>query len=271
MKSKKFITALTTAVSVLSLSAMGISAYADDINIPYTASSKALTTSDDTNEVRLNLCNTWGGSNIEDIATKTSVSEKIVVNFTVEGLGTTSTKTNSDGTTEDLCAYLIGSVGMNSAWNPNENGNASVKLNGDGDYTATWNLNDDSETIDSLILQSNIKIDEDKTLATSGIKIKVNYISTVGEGSTASTTATATDTSTTTETTSATTTTADNATTTTTTVNVTENSAPASSIPATPAPIANAPAPTGDSGIGTALTAMALAGVSVIAMKKKNK
>lgn len=274
MKSKKFIMALTTAVSVLSLSAMGVSAYADDINIPYTASSKALTTSDDTNEVRLNLCNTWGGSNIEDVATKTSVSEKIVVNFTVEGLGTTSTKTNADGTTEDLCAYLIGSVGMNSAWNPNENGNEAVKLKGDGDYTATWNLNDDSETIDSLILQSNIKIEEDKTLATSGIKIKVNYISTVGEGSTASTTSTATDTATTTETTSATTTTSDTATTTTTTtttVNVSENLTPAPSTPATPAPIANAPAPTGDSGIGTALTAMALAGVSVIAMKKKNK
>ena len=164
---------------------------------------------------------------------------------------------------------------MKSAWNPNENGNNSVKINGVGDYTATWNLNDDSDTIDSLILQSNIKIDEDKTLATSGIKIKVNYISTVGEGSTASTTATSTDTATTTTADTTTTTTADNATTTTTTtttaVNVAENLSPAPSTPATPAPIANAPAPTGDSGIGTALTLMTLAGVSAISLKKKNK
>ena len=261
MKMKKFITALTTAVSVLSLSAMGISAYADDVNIPYTESSKALTTSDDNNEVRLNICNTWGGNNIEDVATKTSVSEKIVVNFTVEGIGSDSTRTNPDGTTEDLCAYLIGSVGMNSAWNAGEDGNEVVKIYGDGDYTATWTLDEASETIDSLILQSNIKIDEDKTLATSGIKLKVNYISTVSDASTASTTAT-TDTATT----SATTTTSatDSAVTTTSDSAVSSVAAPAS------APIANAPAPTGDAGVGTAVAVMALAGVSVLVIKKKN-
>lgn len=256
MKIKKFITALTVAVSVLSVSAMGISAYADDINIPYTASSKALTTSDDTNEVRLNICNTWSGNNIEDVATETPVSEKIVVNFTVEGIGSDSTRTNADGTTEDLCAYLIGSVGMNSAWNANEDGNEVVKIYGDGDYTATWKLDEDSETIDSLILQSNIKIDEDKTLASSGITLKVNYISTVGDASTATTTTTATST------TSATTTTA-----TTTTTGGAESSE-ATTVVATP--IANAPAPTGDAGVGTAVTVMALAGVSVLVIKKKN-
>ncbi|MDE6832728.1 MAG: hypothetical protein K2J39_00545, partial [Ruminococcus sp.] len=262
--------ALTTAVSVLSLSVMGMSAYADDVNIPYKASSKALTTSDDTNEIRVNLCNTWGGSDIEDVASDTAVSQKIVVNFTVNGLGDDAVRTNADGTTEDFCVYLIGSVGMNSAWNPNENGNESVKLKGDGDYTATWNLAEDSDTIDSLILQSNIKIDEDKTLATSGISIKVNYITTVGDGTSSATTTTNTDTATT-STTSGTATTTDTDTTTTTTTTTTvvaENQAPA---PVASAPIANAPAPTGDAGVGTAVTAMALAGVSVLVIRKKNK
>lgn len=254
MKIKKFITALTVAFSVLSLSAVGISAYADDINIPYTESSAALTTSDDTNEVRLNICNTWSGNNIEDVATKTPVSEKIVVNFTVEGIGSDSTRTNDDGTTEDLCAYLIGSVGMNSAWNADENGNKPVSINGDGDYTATWTLDEDSDTIDSLILQSNIQIPEDKTLASSGITLKINYISTVGDASAITTT--------TTETTSATTTAE---TTSTTTADSAESASP------TDAPIANAPAPTGDAGVGTAVAVMALAGISVIAIKKKNK
>lgn len=253
MKIKKFITALTVAVSVLSMSAVGISAYADNIDIPYTKSSNALTVSDDANEVRLNICNTWNGNNIEDVATKTYVSEKIVVNFTVAGIGSESTRTNEDGTTEDLCAYLIGSVGMNSAWNAGEDGNEVVKINGDGDYTATWTLDEDSETIDSLILQSNIKIDEDKTLASSGITFKINYISTVGDASTATTT--------TIETTSGTTT----STTTTTSAVATENDV------SSDAPIASAPAPTGDSGVGTAVAVMALAGISVLAIKKKNK
>lgn len=248
MKIKKFITALTVAVSVLSVSAMGISAYADDINIPYTQSSDALTTSDDTNEVRLNICNTWSGNNIEDVATKTPVSEKIVVNFTVAGIGSESTRTNEDGTTENLCAYLIGSVGMNSAWNSDENGNKPVAINGDGDYTATWTLGEDSETIDSLILQSNIKIDKDKTLESSGITLKINYISTIGDASTATTT-----------------TISETTTTTTTSAVATESIAPADT------PIANAPAPTGDTGVGTAVAVMALAGISVLAIKKKNK
>lgn len=257
MKIKKFITALTVAVSVLSVSAMGISAYADDVNIPYTASSDALTTSDDTNEVRLNICNTWNGNNIEDVSTETPVNEKIVVNFTVDGIGSDSTRTNEDGTTENLCAYLIGSVGMNSAWNAGENGNSAVSINGDGDYTVTWTLDEDSETIDSLILQSNIKLDKDETLASSGITFKINYISTVGSEST-----TTTDTGTTT---TGTTTSADTTSTTTTSAVASTDSASSSN-----APIANAPAPTGDAGVGTAVAIMALAGVSVLAIKKKN-
>ena len=257
MKIKMFITALTVAVSVLSVSDIGISAYADDVNIPYTASSDALTTSDDTNEVRLNICNTWNGNNIEDVSTETPVNEKIVVNFTVDGIVSDSTRTNEDGTTENLCAYLIGSVGMNSAWNAGENGNSAVSINGDGDYTVTWTLDEDSETIDSLILQSNIKLDKDETLASSGITFKINYISTVGSEST-----TTTDTGTTT---TGTTTSADTTSTTTTSAVASTDSASSSN-----APIANAPAPTGDAGVGTAVAIMALAGVSVLAIKKKN-
>lgn len=249
MKMKKFITAIAvTVVSAISMNAMNFSSYAADINIPYTMSDNALTTSDDTNEVRLNICNTWSGNNIEDISTETPVSEKIVVNFTVSGIGSDSTRTNEDGTTEDLCAYLIGSVGSNSAWNSSESGNETVAINGDGEYTVTWKLDEDSETIDNLILQSNIRIAEDKTLADSGITLTVNYISTVGDESSITTTTTTTETTTTTTTTSAKTTTAF----------------------ATTAVIANAPAPTGDKGMGIAVSVMALAGVAVIVSKKKD-
>ena len=84
MKMKKFIAAMAvTAISAVSVSAMALSAYAADVNIPYTKSSNALTTSDDTNEVRLNICNTWSGNSIEDVKTDTPVREKIVLNFTV--------------------------------------------------------------------------------------------------------------------------------------------------------------------------------------------
>lgn len=248
MKMKKFITAMAvTAVSAISMTAMAVSAYATDVNIPYTKSDDALTTSDDTNEVRLNICNTWSGNSIEDIKSDTPVSEKIVVNFTVEGIGSDSTRTNEDGTTEDLCAYLIGSIGTNSAWNPDENGNETVSIYGDGDYTVTWTLDEDSETIDSLILQSNIKPADDTTLENSGITLTVNYISTVGDEASTTTTATSAETTTTATTT-----------------------ATASATTTASAVIANAPAPTGDAGVGAVVSVMTLAGVAVIASKKKN-
>lgn len=249
MKMKKFIAAMAvTAISAVSVSAMALSAYAADVNIPYTKSNNALTTSDDTNEVRLNICNTWSGNSIEDVKTDTPVSEKIVVNFTVSGIGSESKKTNEDGSTENLCAYLIGSIGTNSAWQPNESGNETVLINGDGDYTVTWNLDDDSKTIDNLILQSNITPADGKSLEESGITLSVNYISTVGDEQDTTTT-TATETSTT-ATTSATSTTSSSAT--------------------TSAVIASAPAPTGDAGVGSAVAVLTLAGVAVVLSKKKD-
>lgn len=248
MKMKKFITAMAvTAISAVSVSAMALSAYAEDVNIPYTKSSNALTTSDDTNEVRLNICNTWSGNSIEDVKTDTPVSEKIVVNFTVDGIGSESKKTNEDGSTENLCAYLIGSIGTNSAWQPNESGNETVLINGDGDYTVTWTLADDSKTIDNLILQSNITPADGKSLEESGITLSVNYISTVGDEESTTTTATETSTTTTTDTTSTT-----------------------SASATTSAVIANAPAPTGDAGVGSAVAVFTLAGVAVVLSKKKD-
>ncbi len=247
MKIKKIMAALASmALSAAVLAVMSVSAYAADITIPYTPSEKSLTTSDDTNEVRVNICNTWSGNNIEDIKTDTSISEKIVVNFTVDGIGSDSTTKNEDGTTENLCAYLIGSIGTNSAWNAEENGNAKVAINGDGNYTAVWTLEEDSDTIDNLILQSNIRIDADKTLEESGITITVNSVSTIGEEDTSTTT---------------TTTTTNAETTTTTTTSGSATTAPV---------IAQTPAPTGDTGTGAAFTVITLAGVAVMLSKKKS-
>lgn len=248
MKMKKIIAAMASmAISATAFVVMSVSAYAADINIPYTQSENSLTTSDDTKEVRVNICNTWSGNNIEDISTDTAVSEKIVVKFTVDGIGSDSTRTNEDGTTENLCAYLIGSIGTNSAWSHDENGNATVSINGDGDYTATWTLDEDSDSVDNLILQSNIRIDADKTLKDSGITITVNSVSTIGEedtSTTTTTTATSNSTTTTTTTTSGSTTTATG--------------------------IAQTPAPTGDNGVGAVLTVTTLAGVTMLLSKKKN-
>lgn len=248
MKMKKIIAAMASmAISATAFVVMSVSAYAADINIPYTQSENSLTTSDDTKEVRVNICNTWSGNNIEDISTDTAVSEKIVVKFTVDGIGSDSTRTNEDGTTENLCAYLIGSIGTNSAWSPDENGNATVSINGDGDYTATWTLDEDSDSVDNLILQSNIRIDADKTLKDSGITITVNSVSTIGEedtSTTTTTTSTSGSTTTTTATTSGSTTTATG--------------------------IAQTPAPTGDNGVGAVLTVTTLAGVTMLLSKKKN-
>lgn len=241
MKMKKFITAMAvTAVSAISMTAMTISAYAAEINLAYTKSDNALTTSDDTNEIRVNICNTWSGNNIKDIDTDTPVSEKIVVNFTVDGIGTK----NENSSSENLCAYLIGSIGTNSAWNADESGNETVSINGDGDYTVTWTLEEDSETIDNLILQTNIKPDDGKTLKESGINISINYISTIGDESSVTTTTTTTETTTT-------------ATSTTTTT--------------TSAVISSTPANTGDAGIGSAVAGLALAGATIAISKKKKK
>ncbi|MBO5105116.1 MAG: hypothetical protein J6B74_08670 [Ruminococcus sp.] len=238
MNIKKFIaSAFSIAVSATAFMVMSVSAYAADINIPYTQSEGSLTISDDTRAVRVNICNTWSGNSIEDISTDTAVSEKIVVNFTVDGL--------SEDNGEDLYAYLIGSAGDNSAWSADESGNKTVAINGDGDYTATWTLSEDSDTIENLILQSNITIDAEKTLKESGITITVNSVSTVGEIDTNTTTTTTTEPTTTTTTSSTTTTTAS-------------------------AVIAQTPAPTGDNGVGAVLTVATLAGVSMILSKKKN-
>ncbi len=248
MKMKKFIASIASvAISATAFAVMSVSAYAADINIPYTQSENSLTTSSDTKEVRVNICNTWSGNNIEDISTDTAVSEKIVVKFTVDGIGSDSTRTNEDGTTENLCAYLIGSIGTNSAWNPDESGNKTVAINGDGDYTAIWTLDEDSESIDNLILQSNIRIDADKTLKESGITITVNSVSTIGEEDTSTTTTTTTTESTTTTT-----------------------AATTSGSTTTATGIAQTPAPTGDKGVGAVFTVITTAGVAMILSKKKN-
>lgn len=251
MKIKKFIAAMAaTAVSASAMAVMAISAYAADVDIPYTKSDNSLATSDDNNEIRLNICNTLDGNSISDININTAVSEKIVVNFTVEGIGSDSTRTNEDGTVEDLCAYLIGSIGTNSAWNADENGNETVNIYGDGDYTAVWTLDEAATSIDSLILQSNIKTEDGKTLEESGITLSVNYISTVGDESASTTATSAADSSST------------------TTAPATSTTAVESS--ATSAPIANAPAPTGDAGVGAVVSVMAFAGAAIVLSKKKN-
>ena len=57
MMMKKIIAAMASmAISATAFMVMSVSAYAADINIPYTQSENSLTTSDDTKEVRVNIC-----------------------------------------------------------------------------------------------------------------------------------------------------------------------------------------------------------------------
>jgi len=186
MKMKKILAAVAaSAVTASAFAAMSISTYAAEKTIAYKESAGSLNVGNDGVSVRRNIYNVWGNT-VTDIDNNTAVTDHITVNFTVSGIGTDSLKTNEDGSTEQLIAWICGDAGTNDCWKDGDNGYAPVNINGDGDYTATWTLSEASGSIECLILQSNINFyayftDDytgDKTVDASGVKLTINSIST---------------------------------------------------------------------------------------------
>ncbi|MDE5582169.1 MAG: hypothetical protein K2J08_00485 [Ruminococcus sp.] len=159
---------ILSAVSAFSAINYAIQTSAQEITVPYRQSTGAFTASDDRNELKINIIDKWGGNSVEDISAETDMGEYVKVNFTVSGL---------EGTKSHY-AYLMGSIGANSAWIPEVCGNEKVYIKGDGDYTAVWNISENSDSVDNLVLQSDIKSEDN------GVVIKINSIVTDGEETT---------------------------------------------------------------------------------------
>lgn len=279
MKMNKILAAMAaTVVSVSSMAVMSLSASAAEKTIAYTDGGIASMGKDnDGISVRKNIYNTWG-NNVTDIDSANPVNKYITVDFTVSGIGDKSTNYDEAGNATDaFFVYLAGSVGTNGSWNKADDTCPCdhVAITGDGDYSVTWNLNEGSDTIDCLILQSNINMygfeGTDETYH--GINFTINSIKTddgAGDSTEAPTTTTAADNNSTATTTAAgaTTTKADDKAAATTTKAAATTAKPAATT-AKPA-ASEASASTGDAGVGVVFTVIAAAGAAAFVSRKKN-
>ncbi len=155
----KHIAAIAAAAAVSAVSFMAIPASAADVSIAYSESAGSKATSDDGKYLRRNIYNVWGNE-VTDINGATAVNDYVKVTFEVSGIGSDSQLVKEDDTTEQLKVFLGGSIaGVSYHWNEYKNGSIPgsqvVDINGDGQYTVTWE-NVYSENIDCLYLQSNI-------------------------------------------------------------------------------------------------------------------
>lgn len=259
MKMRSMIAAVA-AMAVSAVCVAALPASAAETTVAYTPSADSLGVGDDGVTLRRNIFNIWGQNNVQDIAGgATAVNKYLTVTFNVSGIGTDSA--GEDGVA--YCVYLGGSIAGESYHNGEYVTNSIpasqlVNINGDGQYTVTWETS--SENIDCLYLQSNINIyaygKDDENPATCTIDV-VSIVTDDGveETEAPETTTTAAGTTTTaagTTTTAAGTTTA--AAGTTTTAASTTNTA------------------TGDnSGIAVAVAALAVAGGVALVTKKNRK
>ena len=138
-----------------------------DVTIAYTDGGTAsMGTDNDGVSIRKNIYNQWG-NNVADIDGDSPVLDKITIEFSIEGLGDRSSNLDEDGNpTDAYYAYIAGSVGSNGSWDRESDTApcAHVPITGDGTYTVVWNLNEGSDNIDCLMLQTNINmydLDED--------------------------------------------------------------------------------------------------------------
>ncbi|MBR1592131.1 MAG: dockerin type I repeat-containing protein [Ruminococcus sp.] len=202
MKTTRIISALiSAAVSVSSVSAMLCHAEDEEIyrcrerEIEYYESEHSLSTNNDGVSLRRNIYNIWGSLDynnfVEDIEYDNVIIDHIAVDFTVSGIGSDSELVKDDGTVEPFCAWLCGSVGTNSLWKLEEAGDGAARITGDGDYTVVWNIDDASESVECLILQTNINYfaylpedtpNDEKIPQNGSAQITVNSIRTLSEG-----------------------------------------------------------------------------------------
>ena len=169
--------------------------YCHEREIEYYESEHSLSTNNDGISLRRNIYNIWGtldyNNFVEDIEYDNVIIDHIIVDFTVSGIGKDSELVKSDGTKEPYYAWLCGSVGTNSQWTLEDAGGGAARINGDGDYTVVWDIKDASESVECLILQTNINYfpytpkdipDAEKKPLDGTANIIVNSIRTLSEG-----------------------------------------------------------------------------------------
>ena len=183
MKMKNMIATMTAvALSAFSFAAMTASAAVTEI--AYNGPSEgALAVQDDGVSLRLNIFNEWG-NNVKDIEKMTAVTDNVTITFTISGLGENNTNKDEAGNpTTPYQAFVCGSIGGAQSFNPGEVGNEAVAINGDGQYTIVWDLPNDSDQINCLLIGTNINIyqygyEKDQPYDTCGLNITVDSIKT---------------------------------------------------------------------------------------------
>lgn len=258
MNMKKIFAAMAaTAVSASAFAAMTLTnANAAVSEIAYTQSEGSLSTDNDGKSMRRNIYNIWTQPNVTDIDTNSTVEDNITIDFTISGL--------NDG--DSFNAWIAGSVGSNAqVWTLADAGDDAVQLNGNGNYSVTWNLAEGSESIECLILQTDINCynyGDFSGVAGSGVDIVVNSIKTGVEDPTEAPTEAPTTTAAAETTTAAAGTTTTGATTTT--------KAGATTTKAANGGKTETSTNTGVAGVGVAASALALAGVAAFVARKKD-
>ncbi|MBQ8297698.1 MAG: NPXTG-anchored protein [Ruminococcus sp.] len=178
---KIFAAVAATAISAASLAAMTFSASATT-PITYNGPSEgSLATDNDGISLRRNILNEWTTPVTTDIAKTTTVIDYIKVDFTVSGIGDNYCNHNEDGSEGDpYYAWLAGSIGANGdVWTQDDAAAFKVALTGDGNYSITWDLDQDADTINCLILQTNINFyNYGSSIAESGLDITVTSVTT---------------------------------------------------------------------------------------------
>ncbi len=263
MKMRNMI-ATMTAVAFSAISCVAMSASAAVTEIPYNGpGAGALATQDDGKGLRLNIYNTWGNQ-VTDINNAVAVVDNITVTFTVSGIGTDSCNFNEDGSAGDaFYAYIAGSVAGTNVFDPGSNGNATIPITGDGEYTVTWDLPSDAESVELLLIGTNINIYQyGEGLDASGLNITVNKITTGVEDAPTEAPTEAPTTEAPAETTAAPATT--------TAAGTTAAGSTTAATTTTAASSTTTNANTGDNGIAIALAALGTAGaVAIVSRKRK--
>lgn len=211
---KKIFAVAAAAATLGVMTATSIPASAA-VDIPYTGPSEgALNINNDGSTARMNIINEWmnGVPAIIDISKNTVVNEFIEVEFEITGIGDKSANVDDAGNpTTEYIASLQGQIAGVAKWEDTQ----STPITGDGTYTVRWDLTTASESIECLILTTNINFyqlkDNVTSVEDSGIGFKILKVTTgddpanagSGDGSTTTTTTGGSDGSTTTTTTTA--------------------------------------------------------------------
>lgn len=182
MTTLKKIFAAATAVASVGVLTMATIPASAVVEIPYSGpSADALIANDDGKTARVNIINEWTQNiNVQDINKNTVVNEFVEVEFEITGLGDKSSNVDDAGNpTDSYVASLQGQIGGVGNW-----GDAAVTtpITGDGTYTVRWDLTAASESIECLILSTNINFyqlkDEVTSIDDSGLSINVLSVTT---------------------------------------------------------------------------------------------